>query len=273
MLKHNGESVLVFNNSIASNNYFYAGNYNTINLDFDPFITGYSFFKWKKVPGWVEQAFPAFQDMTEKNFIEGFSLSDIELETGTISAGFAANEYNFAANAKKGNTEFSIKHREFSGSPIRNMYQHWITGIRDPETGIATYPAIYNIDYAAKNHTGELIYIVTRPDANNVGLNNIEFACYYTAVMPTKLQLSQMAYTSGTHDAVEYEQSFKGCFHVSAAVDDLAKETLRDLSWGMQEMGQFDPSKGSDESNYPALANSAYEDSKEAKVSDNVKTF
>jgi hypothetical protein len=186
--------------------------------------------------------------MTEKNFIEGFSISDIELETTSVTHGFNANEYNIATTIKKGNTDFNIKHREFSGSPIRNSYQYWISGIRDPETGIATYAKANNTVYSAKNHTGEICYIVTRPDANNVGQNNIEFSCYYTAVIPTKIQLSQFAYTSGSHDPTEYDQSFKGVFHMGAKVDAFAKQVLAQTVYGITEMNDFDPTNP----DYPA---------------------
>jgi len=196
-----------------------------------------------QLPKWIENSYPEFKDMTEKNFLEGFSISDIELETTAVTFGFAGNEYNVATNSKKGNTEFSIKHREFSGSPIRHMYTFWCTGIRDPETGIATYPRLFGTDYAAKNHTGEIIYIVTRPDADNVDNHNIEFSAYYTAVMPTKIQLSQFAFTHGSHDAVEYDQTFKAVYHQSPQVDALAKIVLREQTYGFLEMGEFDPQK------------------------------
>ena len=243
MLRHDSNSVVVFNgnNGPASTKSFFNGSYNTMMLDFDPLVSGYSFFKWIVVPSWVSAAFPDFQAMTEKNFLAGFSLADMELQTADVTHGFAQNTYNIASNIQKGNNEFSITHREFSGSPIRNMYQYWVTGIRDPETGIATYPRVHGTDYAAKNHTGEIIYIVTRPDANNVGRNNIEFACYYTAVMPTAIRLSQFAFTHGTHDAFEYEQNFRGVFHMSSKVDAFAKQVLDEKVYGFMEMGEFDP--------------------------------
>jgi len=243
MLRHDPQNVVVFNNNggPASNKSFFNGSYNTMNLDFDPLVTGYSFFKWVVVPTWITDTFADFQAMTEKNFLTGFSLADMELQTTDITHGFAANTYNVASNIQKGNNEFSITHREFSGSPIRNMYQYWVSGIRDPETGIATYPRVHGVDYSAKNHTGELVYIVTRPDADNVGRPNIEFACYYTAVMPTKIQLSQFAFTHGTHDAVEYEQNFRGVFHMSSKVDAFAKQVLAEKVYGFMEMGEFDP--------------------------------
>lgn len=241
MLRHDPQSVLVFDTNKFGADNFFNGSYNTMNLDFDPLISGYSFFKWTVLPKWVLTAFPAFADMTEKNFLEGFSINDIELETGNITWGFAQNEYNVATSSKKGNTDFSIKHREFSGSPIRNAYQYWISGIRDPETGVATYCKIAGTDYAAKNHTGEIIYIVTRPDANNVDRNNIEYSCYYTAVLPTKIQLSQFNFSHGDHSLTEYEQSFKACFHMSSKVDAFAKQVLKTQTYGIMELNEFDP--------------------------------
>lgn len=241
MLRHDPSNVLIYNTDLATNPQFFNGSFNTMELDFDPLINGFSFFKWTVVPKWVITAFPGFKDMTEKNFLEGFSISDIELETEAITWGFSGNEYNVAKTIKKGNTEFNIKHREFSGSPIRNAYQFWISGMRDPEIGIATYCRVANCDYAAKNHTGEIVYMVTRPDANNVDRNNLEFACYWTAVFPTKIQLNQFAFTHGDHSLSEYEQSFKGCFHMSNKIDTFAKTVLREKVYGFVEMGEFDP--------------------------------
>lgn len=253
MLVHDGSSVLTWDAKTTNNNNWFYGNYNTGALEFDPLITGYSFFKWTSLPSWLTEKFDMFAEMTEKNFLEGFSLSDIELETSTISAGFAGNEYNVATTIKKGNTDFSIKHREMSGSPIRNMYQYWVTGIRDPETGISTYGKDNGIIYCAKNHTGEICYIVTRPDANNDNISgsNIEFACYYTAVMPKKIQLSQFSFSHGSHDLVEYDQNFVGCFHMGAKVDAFAKKCLAANSYGFLELSGYDPEETPTEVNIP----------------------
>lgn len=241
MLTHDSTNVLVFDASVANQNNFFSGAYNTLQLDFDPLINGFSFFKWTRLPKWLTDTFGYFQALTEKNFKEGFNLSDIELETLAMTYGFNANEYNYASGIKKANTDFNIKHQEFSGSPIRNGYQYWISGIRDPEIGIATYAKAHGTDYAAKNHTGEICYIVTRPDANNVDRNNMEFASYWSAVIPTKIQLSQFAHAIGSHNETEYDQSFKGCFHMGAKVDAYAKKILETEVYGMAEMSEFSP--------------------------------
>lgn len=241
MLRHDHEKIYVYDPAKASRESFFNGSLNTLELDFDPLIVGFSFIKWTALPKWVTDAYPGFSPMTEKNFKEFSGLTDIELEVAPIQHGFNANEYNIATGIKKNNTEFTIKHQEYSGSPMKNMYQYWISGIRDPETGISTYGRLSGLDYAAKNHTGELIYIVTRPDANNVDRENIEFACYYTAVMPKKIALSHFNHTQGTHDPVDYEQTFSGVFHMGAKVDSFARIVLAERTYGFLEFGEFDP--------------------------------
>lgn len=230
----------VFDSDIAKNKWFYNGHMNLQTLEFDPYVTGYSFVIWTKIPFWVRQTFPGFKAMTEKNF-KGFQgLENMELTTNDYMHTFNGNNYRTAASITKGNTGFQMTHQEFSGSPIKNMYQYWVSGIRDPRTGIATYPKIFNCEYKAKNHTGELMYIQTRPDANNVGKNNIEFAAYYTAVMPTRIPVDHHNYTMETHEEVQIEQDFAGNMEISPRVNEYAK-TLLNTSYSFIEQGMFDP--------------------------------
>lgn len=235
--------IRVYDNSLAEDKSFFTGGLNLQQLNFDPLISGYAFIIWDKLPKWVEDAYPGFRKMTEKNF-KGFDgISDIELQTQSYSYGFNNNEYNVAAGITKNNTEFTLKHQEYSGSAIKNMYQFWISGIADPETGIATYPRKYGIDYAAKNHTGSLTYIVTRPDANNVDMKNIEFAAYFTNVFPTKIPLGHFAYSAGDHNLTEIDAPFKGNMHIGPKVDAWAAEQLRKAYTFVTE-DMFDPSNG-----------------------------
>jgi hypothetical protein len=122
------------------------------------------------------------------------------------------------------------------------MHQFWISSIADPETGIATYPKVYGLDYSAKNHTGEMMYIVTRPDVNNVEKRNIEFAAYYTNVMPKKIPLSHFEYSQGEHNLVEIEIPFAGNMHISSKVDNYAQRLLS-TSYSFVTQGLFDPEK------------------------------
>ncbi|QXN67902.1 hypothetical protein FPHOBKDP_00148 [Listeria phage LPJP1] len=239
-----GSSARVFDNDLAKGKSFFTGSMNTQELQFDPFVTGYAFILWTKVPTWVEKSFPGFRSQTQKNFKEFSGISDMELQTAEYTHTFNNNAYRFNSGITKNNTEFTLRHQEFSGNPITNMYNLWVSGISDPQTGIATYPKEYNMEYAAKNHTGELLYIVTRPDVNNVERNNIEKAFFYTAVMPTRIALNHFNYTLGTHDGAEVEMPFAGNLHIGPLVDDYAKEMLR-KTYSFNAQGMFNPQDGS----------------------------
>jgi hypothetical protein len=230
----------IYDNNLANQSNFFKGTDNLQTLEFDPLITGYAFIVWTKLPTWVEQEYPGFKNMTQKNFKAFSGLSDLELQTAAHTQGFAGNEYHVATNMQKQNTEFTLRHAEFSGSPIRNMYQLWVTGIRDPETGIATYPKKYGMDYAAKNHTGEIMYIMTRPDANNADFKNIEFAAYYTNVFPKRVPLGHLNFEQGSHEAQTIEIPFAGTLHLSPQVDAYAQELLK-TTYAFRSEDQFDP--------------------------------
>jgi len=222
-----GKSINAFKKEgTASQGNWFTGKMNTQNLNFDPLITGYSFIIWTKLPFWVEGTYGDFAHMTQKNFKAFEGLSDIELQTGQYAHTFNGNNYEYATTITKGNTQFSLRHQEFSGNPIKNMYQFWVTGIRDPETDIALYPRAFHCEYGAKNHTGELLYIMTRPDANNVTMQNIEFAAYYTAVFPLRVPIAHLGYTQGDHNSPEIEINMVGDLHIGPEVDDFAYDVL-----------------------------------------------
>ena len=221
---------------------FFQGTWNFHNdqiKQYDPFIGGYAFIYWTRLPEWLMNIetgtraendinmYNAFKWMTMRNFKSFDGLSDIELGAEAMTAGFTGNELNTVTNITKGNTEFTLKHQELSGSPIRKIYSSWVNGLRDMDTGIATYGGNYNIEggYNMKNNTGELIYIVTDPSGGTMK-NSIEFAAYFTNVFPTRVPYSHLNYTSGEHGLAEIDIPFKGVFHQSTHVNELAEAML-----------------------------------------------
>jgi hypothetical protein len=232
----NSGSEVIYGEANSNKPEFYTGKFNSNDLLYDPLVVGFAFIIWTKFPDWVTKEYPNVKQLTQKNFAGFDGLSDIEINTVGVQEGFAANEYHIAQNMGAKPSTFNLKHLEYSGSPIRNAYTHWVTGIRDPETGIATYPKQYNLDYAAKNHTAELMYIVTRPDANNFeGKNVIEFACYWTAVMPKRIPLAHHTYTKATQNApIEIDQPFAGVFHIGPKVDEAAVKLLKAKQHGFE---------------------------------------
>jgi hypothetical protein len=236
------KNIKVFKFGTAGEPDFFKGSMDYKNLNWDPFVNGYAFIVWLKVPFWIKDMFGDLnvKAFLEKNFQGLSGLSDMDLQMGTQNHGFAANEADYTQNLQKGNKDFSIKMQEYSGSPVKNLFQAWVSGIRDPESGIATYPKRFGCDYAAKNHTGRLLYIVTRPDANNTEKNNIEFACMWDKVQPKKIPFSHLNFDKGTHDNPEIDIDFSGVFRLSPKVDELAQAKLKETFY-LREEAEYNP--------------------------------
>lgn len=197
----------------------------------DPYVSGFAFIKWIKVPKWISpDEGRGFKQLSERNFKAFQGLSDMQMDTGAITAGFTNNETSFAKGGVQKQEGFTIRHQEKSGGEITKDYNAWVSGIRDPKTGIATYPRKSGLAYHSDNHTGILLYVVTRPDADNFGKgpdqSNIEFAALFTHVMPTKILLNHYNYEAGNHDNAESEQEFKGYLNIGAAVEKFAAQNM-----------------------------------------------
>jgi hypothetical protein len=208
----------------------------------DPFITGYAFVRFTHVPPWVDAQFGGgkVKKFLESNFKGLSGLNDMDMDSDGVTTGFNANMFDVAKGIQKGNNEFTLKFQEYSGSPVRSIFQYWVSGIRDPETGIATYVANSpGGKYGAVHHTADMLYIVTRPDAHNIEGNNIEFAGFWTNVMPKKIPLQHLNYTQGQRDAVEIDIPFTGNFHMSASVDAFAKKILESSRFNFRALGDF----------------------------------
>jgi hypothetical protein len=201
----------------------------------DPYVSGYAFIKWIKVPKWIgTDEGREFKQLSERNFKALSGLSDMTMDTGAITSGFTNNETSHAKGTVQKAEGFSLKYQEKSGSPETKYYNEWVSGIRDPKTGIATYPKKSGLAYHSSNHTGILLYVVTRPDADNFGNgpdgSNIEFAALYTNVMPTKIILDHFNFESGSHEFAEPTQDFKGYMNIGGAVEKFAASQMSQSS-------------------------------------------
>ncbi len=233
------EGIMQFDYNAADTKNFFQGQFQSDTIQKDPLVSGFAFVKWLNVPDWVTKEYASFVKMTEKNLRAFSGINDIDMNTFAIQEGFTGSENMFAGSAQMFQG-FSMTHREYSGSPIRNAYTHWVTGVRDPVTGIATYPKKYQKEYSAKNHTGELIYIMTRPDADNTGnAKIIEFACLFTMVMPTKVPMGHLNFTAGSNDGTEIEMPFVGVPHIGKAVNEIAAQQLQKLNYEFMNAGDF----------------------------------
>lgn len=213
----------------GTNNSIFTGVDDQVNKYLDPIVTGYAFIYWVELPSWFEKDddLKYFKQMTQTNFRSFQGIDAIELQTGTVQTGFAGHEMTFATGIQRANTDFSISHKEYSGSPMTKMYQKWISMIRDPRTGIAIYPKLYGVDYGARNHSGQLLYIMTRPDVTNVSKNIVEYACLYSNVIPLNVPFDTLYnFELGNQDSPTIDIQFRGFPEFGPNVNEYAKKIL-----------------------------------------------
>jgi hypothetical protein len=210
---------------------FYSGAFNTKTLPVDPLVTGFAFIKWISLPSWISSTYDWFSSVTEKNLKSFNGNDDVEISPIGMQIGFTGNESQFAGAMGSKGTGFTMSHNEFSGSPVTEAYNYWVSSVRDPHSGIASYPAEHGVDYCARNHTGELLYVVLKPSAGRVSgdvsiESQIEEATYYTNVMPLKIQRSHLNYSQGTQESPTVEQTFMGDRFFGAGVLEYAASVL-----------------------------------------------
>lgn len=242
-----------FNGSLspfADADYFRGSQSSTRDKIIDPFVTGYAFIKWIHIPQWVVEPFggaDSVKAMFQKNTKAVQGLQSLTLNTEGTQAGLSTNELHHAMGIQK-NQGFSTTNQEYSGSPCREIYTHWVSGIRDPQTNLAMYPNwTPEGEYGAKYHTGEAMYIVMRPDAYNKNANgrNIEFATYITNIQPTVIPMDHLNFQAGQNSLVEFEQQFTGDLFWGPRVMEAAKAVIasQDNIYNVANMGAWQPPK------------------------------
>lgn len=197
----------------------------------DPIVTGYSFLRVIDVPSWFEKDpdLKYFKDMINKN-TRGFQgLSDIELTTGEHQSGFAGNAYDVITGVQKGNTEFTLTHKEYSGSIMRKLYSKYISLVRDPRTGIAMYPSLYGVEYGARNHTLSFVYMTVKPSVMDKKDDNIiEHAVFYSNCFPMSIPQSIYNFDDGNQESPTIDVSWKGHSEFGPDVEAFALKILRE---------------------------------------------
>lgn len=217
----------------SSTSTFYTGVDNVFKMGLDPLVTGYAFIYWVDLPPWFDDDYELkfFRDISHRNFQSFSGLGDITLNTSQVTTGFGGREYSIANGIQVGNTEFSITHNEYTGAVMTKMYDKWITMIRDKRTNVSLYPHAYKDDngnpkyeYATRNHTGKLLYIMVRPDIN--GKNAVENAFYYVNVLPTNVPLDTFNFHKGQQETPSVTISFNGFLESGPDVVKMAKSLL-----------------------------------------------
>lgn len=195
------------------------------NLDmFTPYIRGVSRIFLHKPPAFMQERFP---DMTRrfKTYLEtGYTsldgIGDITVDFTDFEGGFAGQRYSTVSLSRDETENITIQLYELTGSPIREYLDTWITGTRDPRSGIAHYHGVIaekGADYySEKNHTAEMFYVNLDPTAIN-----IEYCAMFAHMFPTRVPKAHLNYEKGNRDNAQLDIEMRCTKYESPAINNI----------------------------------------------------
>jgi hypothetical protein len=194
---------------------------------YDPLRSGYNRIFFIQMPKFMQTIMPDKTKMVKHIFEYGCTaingISNVNLETDQITGGYAGKSFDVGTVVKDDTTEVTLKLYDYSGSPVREFTEMWMTGISDPFTGIGHYHGALGKDgitYSQHNHTAEAIYVMTDPTGKSDG---IEYACLLCNMMPKTISKDHLNYESGSHTIVQIDVPFTVVKYESAQINAIAR--------------------------------------------------
>ena len=150
----------------------------------DPYLTGYHFIYFAKLPASLPTYSGGLEDGEIKNLLAGACLS-VTPPGGTLNkveyTGLGGVKFAVPGNIDYGNS-VSVKFLEFNKIPVFNIMHGWVKMIRDYRTGVSNLVETADgMGYSKSTYAGLMYYWTTAPDAKTVEY----FACY-DGLFPTK---------------------------------------------------------------------------------------
>lgn len=200
---------------------------------YDPLRTGYGRIFFVRMPFFMECLMPTatkgVKHMLEYGNTGITGLGNTTLDFEQFTGGYAGKSFDIPTVAKDETTEITIQLYEFAGSPIREYMEMWISGISDPNTGLATLHNARTDDkkrvkYTQANITAEAVYVHTGPTGR---ADDIQYSCFLTNMMPKQATKDHFEYTSGDHKIVQISQTFTCVKYESAQINNVAKALIK----------------------------------------------
>ncbi len=207
--------------------YFTAGiDVTQQNLDsFDPYIRGRGRIFMHTPPKFMMKQFPQltanFKSYIETGYKSVTGIGNMSVDFETFEGGFNGQKFENVSKVTDETDTMTITVYEQSGSPVREFMETWVTGVRDPRSGIAHYHgAIQNANtaYGEKYHTAEFIYYVLDPTAKQ-----IEYACMFAHAFPKNIDKDHYNYESGNNGNVELTLDFSVTKYESNYINQIAQ--------------------------------------------------
>lgn len=196
------------------------------NLDqMTPYVPGIAKLYMHRTPLFMEKAFNTitknFKSYIETGFKSVSGIGDLSADFIDIEGGWANQRFSNISMVKDDTDEITIELYEQTGSPVREFIETWMTGVRDPRSGVAHYHGALDgsdpVKYSEKNHTCEFIYMDLDPTARF-----IEYACMFAHCFPTKVSKSHLNYSSGQRGEVLMDCSFRVTKYEGRYINDIA---------------------------------------------------
>lgn len=190
-----------------------------------------------KMPYFMKELMPQasknFKHVIEYGFMNIDGIQDLQMEFDQITGGYAGRSFEIPTIMKDDTNQISIKVLEFSGSPMREFLEMWMTGVSDPNSGFSHYhgkgiPQTKGgvlqrpeIEVCQANHTGEMFYVQT----DSTGFN-VEFASMLCNVFPKVSPRAHLNQESGTANHVEMDLQFTCTQYCSPDINAVAQLLL-----------------------------------------------
>jgi hypothetical protein len=244
--------------------YFIAGiDVTDQNLDqLTPYIPGITRMFMHKEPYFMQIAFPLetdnFKSYIETGYKSISGIGDMTVGSEQISGGWANQNYEVISSVTDDTDQISIGIYEQTGSPVREFLELWVTGVRDPRSGVAhyhgvvetpthlmtgEYPGSYskagneNSDVNAENFAARAAeekpkIFVPYGEKNHTAefiyydldptAHYIEYACMFAHAFPKSVKKDHLNYSSGDRTPVEMTVDFAVMKYESRYINDLA---------------------------------------------------
>lgn len=224
---------------------------------YSPYVTGFTRIFMTKMPRFMDLMYPnktkQFRHLVEYGFVSFDGIQNLNLEFAQMTGGYNATSLDVATTSKDDTNEVTIKVFEFSGSPVREYMELWITGISDHKSGLAHYHGAldHGIRHAQHNHTAEMFVVNTDATGRHDGVESVVFLAN---MMPKTVKKDHFNYQAGSHEIVEMDLTFSCVPYYSSQINDVGRALIGkynilrdylDYKSGYTATGNFTKSDGS----------------------------
>lgn len=201
----------------------------------NPYQAGNSFILFTHVPNQIKTVTDSsvetggddkFFKLMERSFQEVSGINDISLETEAMSGGFANINHNFPSMSTSATESITLNFQAMEGNLYRAPIQSWLTGIRDPRTGLYSLPKYGGIHV----YSVDMLYINTNA---SVGSKNgatrrmaLEFSAIFDSMYPKNVPLSHFNYSKGSHSQQELSIEFNCEMIMGSNIDKISGDVL-----------------------------------------------